>query len=74
MIPLMLFKILINIPADNYMFKAYNRNTRTKCEIYSKLTKKIPVRRHWRRSGIIIFSFEHISHLVLLFLLITLSR
>ena len=70
----MLFEILINIPAGNYMFKVNNRNTRTKCEIYSKLTKKITERRRWRRSGIIIFGFEHISHLVLLFLFITLSR
>ena len=28
----------------------------------------------WRRSGISIVNFEHISHLVLLFLLLTLSR
>ena len=35
---------------------------------------KIPERGHWRRSGIFIVNFEHISHLVLLFLLLTLSR
>ena len=29
---------------------------------------------HWRRSGIFIVNFEHISHLVLVFLLLTLSR
>ena len=29
--------------------------------------------RHWRRSGIFIVNFEHISHLVLVFLLLTLS-
>ena len=28
--------------ADNYMFKVDNRNTRTRCEICSKLTVKIP--------------------------------
>ena len=28
---------------------------------------------HVRRSGIIIFNFEHISHLVLVFLLLTLN-
>ena len=27
-------------PAGNYMFKVNNRNTRTSCEIVSKLTKK----------------------------------
>ena len=30
--------------------------------------------RHWRRSGIFIVNFEHISHLVLVFLLLTLSK
>ena len=29
------------IPAGNYMFKVKNRNTRTRCEICSKLTIKI---------------------------------
>ena len=29
---------------------------------------------HWRRSGIFIVNFEHISHLVLVFLLLTLSK
>ena len=29
---------------------------------------------HWRRSGIFIVNFEHISHLVLVLLLLTLSR
>ena len=30
---------------DNYMFKVNNRNTRTRCEICSKLTIKAPERR-----------------------------
>ena len=30
--------------------------------------------RNWRRSGIFIVNFEHISHFVLVFLLLTLSR
>ena len=34
-----------NCPAGNYMFKVNNRNTRTKCEICSKLTIKTPERR-----------------------------
>ena len=33
------------IPAGNCMFKVNNRNTRTRCEICSKLTIKIPERR-----------------------------
>ena len=33
-------------PAGNYMFKVNNRNTRTRCEICSKLIIKTPERRH----------------------------
>ena len=32
------------------------------------------VQNHWRRSGVFNVNFEHISHLVLRFLLLTLSR
>ena len=60
--------------AGNYMFKVNNRNTRTRCEICSKLTLKIPEQRHWCRCGVFTVNFEHISHLVLVFLLLTLSR
>ena len=65
---------LRNKPAGNYMFKVNNRNTRTRCEICSKLTIKTPEQRQWRRSGVFIVDFEHISYLVLVFLLLTLSR
>ena len=58
----------------NYMLKVNNRNTRAKCKICSKLTTKTPERLHWRRSGVFNVKFEHISHLVLVFLLLTLSR
>ena len=34
---------------------------------------KIPERRQLRRSGIFIVNFEHISHIVLVFLLLTLN-
>ena len=61
---------MANCPIGSYMFKVNNRNTRTRCEIYSKLTIKTPE----RRSGAFIMNFEHISHLVLVFLLLTLSR
>ena len=57
-----------------YLFKANNRNTKTKCEICSKLTINTPERRQWRRSGVFIVNFEHISDLALVFLLLTLSR
>ena len=53
-------------PAGIYLLKVNNRNTRTKCEICSKLTMKIP--------GIFTINFEHISHLVLVFILLTLNN
>ena len=59
--------------AGIYLLKVNNRNTRTSCEICLKLTIKIPERRHWRCSGIFIVSFEYISHLFLVFLLLTLN-
>ena len=51
-----------NKPINIYMFKFNNRNTRTRCEICSKLTIKTP-------DGVFIINFEHISRLVLVFLL-----
>ena len=38
------------------------------------LTIKTPERRQLRRSGVFIVNFEHISNLVLVFLLLTFSR
>ena len=38
-------------PAGIYLLKVNDRNTRTKCEICSKLTIKTPVRRQLRLSG-----------------------
>ena len=82
--------IQTSYPASNYLFKVNNRNTRTRCEICSKLTIKTPERRQWGLSGVFIVSFEHISEvnnkdtrttsferisdLVLVFLLLTLNR
>ena len=60
-------------PAGIYMFKVNNKNTRTRREIFSSLTIKTSKRCHWRRSGVFIVNFEHISHLVLVFLLLTLN-
>ena len=56
------------------MFKVNNRDTRTRFEICSKLTMKTLERRHWRRSGVFIVNFELVSHLALVFLLLTLNR
>ena len=42
------------------MFKVNNKNTKTT--------------RHWRHSGVFIVNFEHISHLFLVLLLLTLDK
>ena len=60
-------------PAGIYLLQVKNRNTRTMYEICSKLTIMRPERRQWSHSGVIIVNFEHISHLVLVFLLLTLN-
>ena len=60
-------------PANIYLFKVNNRNTRKRSEICSKLTTKTPTRRQWRRSGVFTVNFEHILHLFVVFLLLTLN-
>ena len=61
-----------------YLFKVNSRNTRKRCETRTKLTIKTPERRQWRRSWrrscVFIVNFEHISHLFLVFLLLTLNK
>ena len=57
--------------AGIHLFKVNNRNSRTRCEICSKLTIKTY---QWWRSSVFIVNLEHISHLVLMFLFLTLSR
>ena len=64
---------LTNNPAIIYLLRVNNRNTRTRCEICSKLIIKTPEGCHWGRSDVFIVNFEHISHLVLVFLLLTLN-
>ena len=63
-------KVRTKIPVGIYLLKVKNRNTRTRCEICSKLTIKTPER---RRFGVFIVNFETISHLVLVFLFLTLN-
>ena len=45
-------------PAGNYMLKVNNRNTRTRCEICSKLTIKTPEQRH---CSVSIVNFEQVN-------------
>ena len=53
------------LTAGIYLLKINNRNTRTMCEISSKLTIKTPERCNWRCCGVFIVKFKHISYLVL---------
>ena len=65
---------MINFPSNIYLLKVNNRNTRKRCEICLKLTIKIPEQRHRRRSSVSVVNSEHISHLFLVFLMLTLSK
>ena len=64
----------IGFPAGSYLFKVNNWNTRRTCEICLKLAIKTAEWRQWRCSGVFIVNFEHISYLVIVFLLLTLNR
>ena len=66
--------VLVSLPACIYWFKVNNWNTRPICELYSKLTRKMLERHHWRRSGVFLVNFEHISQIGLVFPLLTLSK
>ena len=67
------FKTSKFYPVGIYLLKVNNRNTITRCEICSKLTIKTPERYQWRRSGVFLVCCEHILHLVLVFLFLTLN-
>ena len=54
----------LNYLANIYLFKVSNRNTSKRCEICSKLTIKTSE----------VINFEHVSHLFLVFLLLTLNK
>ena len=60
--------------ANIYQFKVNKRNTRKRFEVCLKLTIKTPARWHWCCFGAFIVNFEHISHLFIMFLLLTLNK
>ena len=68
------FIFFITYPANNHLFKVNNRNISKRCKICSNLTMRTAERRHWLHSGPFIVNFEHISHLFVVFLLLTLNR
>ena len=55
------------------MLRVNNSTLEQGYEICSKFLKT-PERRHWRSSGVFIVNFEHISLLILVFVVLTLSR
>ena len=60
-----------------YLFKVNNitlEKDATYIQLTIKLTIKTPERCQWRRSGIFIVNFEYISHIFLVFLLLTLKK
>ena len=66
-------KSFLKVLRGIYLLKVNNRNTGTRCEICSELTIKKPERRQRCRSGVFIVNFKHTSHLVLVFLSLTLN-
>ena len=77
----------IRNPTNVYLLKVNNINTRKRCEICSKLTKKHQSNvmnynmltifaKHsiWLRSDVFIVNFQHISNLLLVFLLLNLNK
>ena len=61
-------------PANMNLLKVNKRNTRKMCELCSKLTIKTPEQLQWRRFGVFLVNFEHISHLFLVFLFWDLNK
>ena len=59
--------------AGIYQLKINKRNTRTRCEICPKLPIKTTERRQLRRS-VVFAIFEQISHIVLVFILLTSNK
>ena len=66
-----------HFPSNILILQSNNRNTIKRFGICSELPIKTLERRHWRqwrRSSVFIVNSEHIPHLFLVFLLLTLSK
>ena len=61
-------------PLNKYIFEVNKRNFTWKYEICSQLTIETSERRQWPHPDVFIVNFEHISHLFLNFLLLTLNK
>ena len=69
-----MFKVNNKETRTTSYFKVNKRNTGKGYEICSELTIKTSERRQRHRSGFFIVNFKRIEHVVLVFLLLTLSR
>ena len=61
-------------PAGIYVIKVNDENTRTIFQTSSEFTMKTPERHQWCRFIVFIINFEKISHIVLVFTLLTLNK
>ena len=61
--PQMLYFSSCSYPVNIYLLKGNNWNTRTRCEICSKLAINTPERRHWRSSDYQLFTNERQNHI-----------
>ena len=68
-----LLKVLAIPAIIHYRFKVNNKNTKRRCKNMFKFNNKDTQRRHWNRSDIFNAKFDHISRLLLVFLLLALS-
>ena len=62
------------LPSRHLLVKLNNKNTRAMREMGPKLTIKTPEQRQFYRSVVYLVSIEHISQLILIFLLLILIR
>ena len=49
------------LPSGIYLLKVNIKNTRTRCEIRSKVTLKTPERPQWRRPGVFIVNLNQVN-------------
>ena len=69
-----LFHEYFRLQAGINLFNVNNGNTRTMCNLSSKITIKTSAQGHWRFSDLFIVNFKQIAHIFLVFLLLTLNK
>ena len=66
--------LLKGVSSRHLLFKVSKGNTKSISEICAKLTIKTPEWCQWRCCTVFIVNFEHISHIVLVFPLVTMKK